>query len=149
MRARINRDKKTGAGSGKRSSFTRARLSDDQRAEYDTKVGLTTVVSLRLASDDHAAYMAKVKASGMGRSAFFRECVLTNKTQILARPKPSKEIGRLVYLVNKASNNINQLAHRANVDHLAGVVSESTYIRILGDLQTLTQFMKAAVKNAD
>lgn len=149
MRERINRDKKTGTSSGKRSSFTRARLSDDQRAEYDAKVGLTKVVSLRLADDDHAAYMAKVKASGMGRSAFFRECVLGNKTQVVARPKPSVDKTRLVYLVNKASNNINQLAHRANVDHLAGVVSESTYARILRELQTLAQFMKAAIRNAD
>lgn len=149
MRERISREKKTGASSGKRSSLTRARLSDDQRVEYDAKVGLTKVVSLRLADDDHAAYMAKVKASGMGRSAFFRECVLGNKTQVVARLKPSVDKDRLVYLVNKAGNNINQLAHRANADHLAGVVSESTYTRILGELQTLAQFMKAAIKNVD
>lgn len=149
MRERISREKKTGASSGKRSSPTRARLSDDQRVEYDAKVGLTKVVSLRLADDDHAAYMAKVNASGMGRSAFFRECVLGNKTQVVARLKPSVDKDRLVYLVNKAGNNINQLAHRANADHLTGVVSESTYTRILGELQTLAQFMKAAIKNVD
>lgn len=101
MRERISREKKTGASSGKRSSLTRARLSDDQRVEYDAKVGLTKVVSLRLADDDHAAYMAKVKASGMGRSAFFRECVLGNKTQVVARLKPSVDKDRLVYLVKR------------------------------------------------
>lgn len=149
MTERINRENKTGANSGKRSSISRARLSPDQQSEYDTKVSLTKVVSLRLANDDHEAYMAKVQASGMGRSAFFRECVLDNKTQVVARPKPSADHHRLVYLANKIGNNVNQLAHRTNADYLAGVVSESTYARILSELQTLTQFMKAAIKNAD
>jgi len=141
--------KKTAATAGKRSSLARARLTAEQQAEHDAKVGLKKVVSFRLTTADHDAYLAKVAASGMKPSPFFRDCVLTNKTQILARPKPSKELGRLVYLVNKASNNVNQLAHRANADYLAGTVSEGTYTRILGELQTLIQFMKAAVKNAD
>lgn len=149
MTERINREKKTGARSGKRSSFLRARLSLDQQSEYDAKVGLTKVVSLRLTNDDHEAYMAKVQASGMGRSAFFRECILGNKTQVVARSKPSADHHRLVYLANKIGNNVNQLAHRANADYLAGVVSEFTYARILRELQTLTQLMKAALKNAD
>ena len=65
-----------------------------------------------------------------------------------ARPKASPERGRLLYLFNKASNNINQLAHRANADHLAGVISEATYTRILADLHGLAHYMKAAIKDA-
>ncbi len=110
---------------------------------------LTRPVSFRLTAADHAAYLAKVESSGLKPSAFFRDVVLTNKTQIVARAKASPERGRLVYLMNKASNNINQLAHRANVDHLAGLVSEATYIRILAELQALGHYMKSAVKDAD
>lgn len=110
---------------------------------------LTKPVSFRLTAADHAAYLAKVEASGMKPSAFFRDAVLTNKTQIVARAKASPEQGRLVYLMNKASNNINQLAHRANADHLAGVVSDVTYSRILAELHALANYMKAAIKDAD
>lgn len=110
---------------------------------------LTRPVSFRLTAADHAAYLAKVEASGLKPSAFFRDAVLTNKTQIVARPKASPERGRLIYLMNKASNNINQLAHRANADHLAGVVSEATYTRILAELERLARYMKSAVKDAD
>ncbi|WP_018079277.1 plasmid mobilization protein [Thiobacillus denitrificans] len=109
---------------------------------------LTRPVSFRLTDADHAAYQAKVKASGLTPSKFFREAVLTNRTQIVARPKASPEWGRLLYLFNKASNNINQLAYRANADHLAGVVSEDTYSRILADLHGLAHYMKAAIKDA-
>ena len=84
---------------------------------------LTRPVSFRLTAADHAAYLAKVEASGLKPSEFFRECVLQNRTQIVARPKASPERGRLLYLFNKASNNINQLAHRANADHLAGLMA--------------------------
>ena len=109
---------------------------------------LTRSVSFRLTAADHAAYLAKVEASGLKPSEFFRECVLQNRTQIVARPKASPERGRLLYLFNKASNNINQLAHRANADHLAGVISEDTYTRILADLHGLAHYMKAAIKDA-
>ena len=61
----------------------------------------------------------------------------------------SKDWGRLAYLFNKASNNINQLAHRANADHLAGITTEETYTRILAELHTLAHYMKAALKDAD
>lgn len=110
---------------------------------------LTRPVSFRLTAADHAAYLAKVEASGLKPSAFFRNAVLTNKTQIVARGKVSPERGRLVYLMNKASNNINQLAHRANADNLTGVISEETYGRILSELQVLATVMKRAVVDAD
>ena len=95
---------------------------------------LTRPVSFRLTAADHAAYLAKVEASGLKPSEFFRECVLQNRTQIVARQTVSKDWGRLAYLFNKASNNINQLAHRANADHLAGITTEETYTRILAEL---------------
>lgn len=110
---------------------------------------LTSPVSFRLTAADRAAYLAKVGASGMRPSAFFRECVLGNKTQIVARTKSSGDKDRLVYLFNKASNNMNQLAHRANADHLAGVVSDATYSRILDELQSLALLMKRGIKDAD
>ena len=109
----------------------------------------TRTVSFRLTLPDHAAYLAKASAAGVKPSEFFRECVLQNRTQIVARPKASPERGRLLYLFNKASNNINQLAHRANADHLAGVISEDTYTSILADLHGLAHYMKAALKDAD
>lgn len=110
---------------------------------------LTKPVAFRLSEADHAAYLAKVEASGMTPSQFFREAILTNKTQVIARPKQSADYGRLVYLINKASNNINQLAHRANADHQAGKVSEATYTGILSELNMLAHYLKATINNAD
>ncbi len=77
---------------------------------------LTKLVSFRLAKADHATYLEKVEASGCTSSEYFRHCVLTNKTQIVARTKASADKKQLLYLYSKASNNLNQLAHRANAE---------------------------------
>ena len=108
----------------------------------------TRTVSFRLTLPDHATYLAKASAAGVKPSEFFRDAVLTNRTQVVARVQPSSDKRRLIYLFNKASNNINQLAHRANSDHLAGVISEDTYTSILADLHGLAHYMKAAIKDA-
>lgn len=111
------------------------------------KEKLTRPISFRLTAADHTAYLEKVEASGMKSSEFFRDCVLGNKTQVIARPKYSADKDRIIYLFNKASNNMNQLAHKANAAHLAGSVSEATYAGILADLQTLADLMKATIKD--
>ena len=110
---------------------------------------LTRPVSFRLTAADHAAYLAKVEASGLKPSEFFRECVLQNRTQVVARVPTSSDKRRLIYLFNKASNNLNQLAHTANAAELAGTVTPATYAGILTELQTLADLMKKAIRDAD
>ncbi|EMO4164937.1 MAG: plasmid mobilization relaxosome protein MobC [Gallionellaceae bacterium] len=109
----------------------------------------TRTVSFRLALPDHAAYLAKAKAAGVKPSDFFRDAVLNNKTQIVARTPPSSDKRRLIYLFNKASNNLNQLAHTANAAELVGTVTPATYAGILAELQTLADVMKKAIRDAD
>ena len=110
---------------------------------------LTHPVSFRLAEEDHAAYLAKVQASGVKPSDFFRDCVLTNKTQVIARTAASSDKRRLLYLFNKASNNLNQLARAANAAEKAGRANSATYQDILAELQTLTRLMQDVLARAD
>ncbi|WP_223247456.1 hypothetical protein [Sulfuriferula sp. AH1] len=109
----------------------------------------TRTVSFRLTLPDHAAYLAKANAAGVKPSEFFRDAVLTNRTQVVARAQPSSDKRRLIYLFNKASNNLNQLAHTANAAELAGTVTPATYAGILAELQTLADVMKKAIRDAD
>ncbi|MDP2770550.1 MAG: plasmid mobilization relaxosome protein MobC [Giesbergeria sp.] len=107
--------------------------SDDEK--------LSHTVAFRLTDGDFLAYKRKFSASGLTQSEFFREHVLTNTTQVVAKPKASADTKRAVFLLQKASNNINQLAHRANADHLAGILSESSFLAILSQLDQLNSFM--------
>nr|WP_323123153.1 plasmid mobilization relaxosome protein MobC [Burkholderia alba] len=91
----------------------------------------------------------KVRASGMTPSEFLRDCVLTNRTQIVARPPASVERKRIMFVVNKAGNNINQLAHIANSQKVAGKLSEATLVAILDELELVTQLLKAHLHRVD
>lgn len=88
-------------------------------------------------------------ASGLNQAEFLRELLERKKPQIVARQKPTPNYKRALFLLSKASNNINQLAHRANADHLQGVLSEGAYEKILSELQELTAYMKATIHHAD
>lgn len=107
--------------------------SDDEK--------LSHTVAFRLTDGDFLAYKRKFSASGLTQSEFFRAHVLTNTTQVVAKPRASADTKRAVFLLQKASNNINQLAHRANAEHLAGILSESTFLAILSQLEQLNSFM--------
>ncbi|MDM1708935.1 hypothetical protein [Thiopseudomonas alkaliphila] len=63
--------------------------------------------------------------------------------------KSSDEKQRLIYLFNKTSNNVNQLAHRANLDYNTGTISEATYSNILNQLELMARYMKAVIKDVD
>lgn len=110
---------------------------------------LTRTIAFRLTESDHAAYLEKYKASGMTQSEFFRDCVLTNKTQVVAKQKASPEKKVLLSLLNKCGNNINQLAYRANRDYANGVIEKKTYLDILFNLQNIALLLKTGVFNAD
>ncbi len=102
---------------------------------------LSRTVAFRLTDSDFESYQRKFSASGLSQSEFFREHVLTNTTQVIARPTSSADTRRAVFLLQKASNNINQLAHRANSEHIAGVLSEGTFLGIIDQLNQLNRFM--------
>lgn len=118
------------------------------RPQKDDSEKLSKTVAFRLTEDDYAAYKKKFGASGMTQSEFFREHVLTNTTQVIARPVASTDSKRAVFLLHKASNNINQLAHRANSENLAGVLSQETFNSILHQLERLNNFLIAQAEGA-
>ena len=84
----------------------------------------------------------KIEKSGLGnKSAFFRAAVQENKTEIIAKPSASTDQKRAIFLLQKASNNLNQLAHLANSQCLSGKLSDATFALISSQLQQLNQFM--------
>jgi len=141
------------------------------------KEKLGPVIAFRLPETKHGEYQAAALAAGVSLSAVVRQCLAESSPQIIVGegerrrpislsemermaaaaavvkkikpPKPSEEKRRLIYLFNKASNNLNQLAHTANAAELAGTVTPATYAGILAELQTLADVMKKAIRDAD
>ncbi|WP_233860056.1 plasmid mobilization protein [Paraburkholderia sp. HD33-4] len=119
------------------------------RRKGNDGTGLGKPIAFRLSEADREAYLAKVAASGLTQSEFFRLAVLTNRTQVIARPASSADRKRLLYVFNKTSNNLNQIAHRANAEHLRGTLSEATYDQLLVQLQIVSRYLKSVLAKVD
>jgi hypothetical protein len=111
--------------------------------------GLGKPIAFRLSEADREAYLAKVVASGLTQSEFFRQAVLTNRTQVIARPVSSADRKRLLYIFSKTSNNLNQIAHRANAEHVRGKLSEATYEQLLTQLQMIARYLNSTLGKLD
>ena len=105
----------------------KSRIERANRQQKAAKPTLSRQLAFRLSMADYAAFLQKVEGSGLTASAFFREAVLANRTQIVARPVLTPDAKKMLFLANKIGNNINQLAHGAHTDRLAWRVSETTY----------------------
>src|SRR5690606_23446774 len=109
---------------------------------------LDQTISLRLTTSDFAVWNAKVLESGLTASEFFRNAVIQNRTTVRASNAPTQDKKQLDFLVSKISNNINQLARRANEDNLKGILSQSTYRRLLETLLKIMNILKDEVSDA-
>ena len=102
-------------------------------------------VSFRLTATDHAAYQEKVIASGLSPSNFFRDVVLKNKTRIYAAAQLNDNQKELIRYFRAASNNMNQLAKRCNIDNKRGILTDKSYIALLESLQTIERYLRQAI----
>jgi hypothetical protein len=108
---------------------------------------IAKLVGFRLTDAEHRAYLAKVESSGMSASEFFRDCVLTNRTRIVARQPLGIDKKRVMLVVNKSGNNLNQIAHVLNAARLDSSASESTYLAALDALESIELLLKAHLQN--
>jgi hypothetical protein len=112
--------------------------------------GLGERVAFRLSRPDYLTFLEKVQQSGKSKSDFFRQCVIDSNVTPKADDAETRAGRiRLLYLLNKAGNNINQLARAANSAHLSGKVDADLYRAILGHLEEISGEIKAAVRDAN
>lgn len=105
-------------------------------------------LAIRLSADERADFERKAAEAGSSSlAAYLRECVL--RSQVVARPAPSADRARLLFLVNKASNNINQLAHQVNTAAKANLITDTTYNDLLGQLADIAATLKVGVGRVD
>lgn len=109
---------------------------------------LSETISFRVNKKDFDDFEGKRRAAGASKSSFYRDHVARNTTQVIAAPAPTSDAKRAVFLLQKASNNLNQLAHRANAANQNGQLSDAIFESLLDQLQQLNQFMLAQAKGA-
>jgi len=118
-------------------------------ASYGRKENKDKVVAFRLSQEDFVQFEEKLASSNMKKSEFFREVFLNANVNITLKAAPSKDLERLTFLFNKASNNLNQLAHQVNAAHLEGKVSERLYKSINNSLVDIRHLLMTGVSDVD
>ena len=75
-----------------------------------------------------------------------REVFIAKNGEIKLPKRQSEEAKRVLFLANKASNNINQIAKKLNSEHKAGKVSDKTYTSILNNLINIERSFSFAIE---
>lgn len=101
------------------------------------KKRLNKVVAIRLNDEEYKSIKNKFKDTDLKDSALFRELLLSKSAQIEVKKEDSKDYSRAVFLINKTSNNINQLAKAINTAYRSEAVSESLFLTYLKELQAI------------
>ncbi len=92
------------------------------------------VVTFRLSESEFKPYEKLIAKSGLKRSSVMREVFIAKSSKVVLPKKQSDDSKRLLFLANKASNNINQLARNLNKAHKKGVVNDKKYTTLLNNL---------------
>ncbi|KAB7685425.1 plasmid mobilization relaxosome protein MobC [Plesiomonas shigelloides] len=107
------------------------------------------IIAIRLTDEEYEPFRVLLESSNISKSDFFRSLILSRVIEI---PPPQKskttnqDYKKLLFYVNKTSNNINQIAKRLNVANKRAVVSESTFIKAMNALISIRDGLLGALK---
>lgn len=103
------------------------------------------VISFRLSLEEFEPYKEPLHNSGLGRSEFFRQLFRDNKSKVVISEKKvaTKDYNQYLHLVNKISNNINQLARLLNGAEKAGKATRQQYLTGLNNLNSIRLLLQS------
>lgn len=124
------------------------------RPKKEESEKLTEIMHFRVSKKVRDVFAQKHMESNLTISEFLR-VLLEDKSDnvtIVARKKPKKppiDVLRVLFLVNKTSNNINQIAHKINSHNKAGLVSDKLYEEVLRSLCLTNEIFKGFVREVE
>lgn len=108
----------------------------------------TIPASFRLSKAAHEAITKRSNEAGVSTREWLETAILENRTHIVARQKPHPELKPLLFQVNKAGNNLNQLAHRFNALRLENKLTTADFLEGMRKLEQIESDLAEALANA-
>lgn len=105
----------------------------------------TELISFRLTKSEFKPYKQIIETTSLSKTEFFRKIFLSGKYEFHVNECKPKEYKKIIFLLNKSSNNLNQLARKLNQTHKTGIVSESLYKETLNRLISIESLMKRVI----
>lgn len=107
-------------------------------------------IIFRVTEDEYKQFQEKVALSNMTASELLRTRILDERFVVVAhQPKASVDKRALLYLFNKTSNNMNQIAHLGNSANKGGVLNQKTFERMLSALIVIRDQLKGGLARVD
>lgn len=107
-------------------------------------------IIFRVTESEYEVFKQKVAEANMTASELLRTRILQDEWYVLAKPpKTSVDKRALLYLFNKTSNNLNQVAHLGNSANKGGVLNQKTFERILAALIVIRDQLKGGLARVD
>lgn len=114
------------------------------------KTPSTKYVGFRLKIEEYERFSAKATEANMTLIEYLREIITNDKSIVVAKqPKASVDKRALLYLFNKTSNNMNQVAHLGNSANKGSVLNQKTFERILAALIVIRDQLKGGLARVD
>jgi hypothetical protein len=101
---------------------------------------LGKIISVRVSDEVYFDFETQCKAANMSKTEIFRDHIFKNKVQVNARSAPSREARLAILLLQKISNNINDLLFLTNKERMAGSLSDHYYSELIKQLAQLNKF---------
>lgn len=107
-------------------------------------------IIFRVTETEKEIFLKKVKKSQGTASDLLRERVINDEYFIVAKPpKTSLDKKQLLYLYNKTSNNMNQLARQTNIYCKKDSLTDKQFTQILSTLITIRDLLKSGIEYVD
>lgn len=124
---------------------SRARSNGNRGSPAD-KDNKAHIIRFRLTQDELNQFEHSIKRAGCSHSAFFRELIINSKPTFKEFTGFKK---RIVFIVNKAGNNITQLAYIAKAAEDRGIITDDQMVKWLRCLVSIEALLLAGVEHAD
>lgn len=108
----------------------------------------TAVVSFRVSNETYERLTSNAAKAGISTKLWLEKAILENQTQIVERPKPNRDLSSLVAQVNRAGNNINQIAHNLNTAALTSKLTKAECEDALKRLDHLRALLNELIRYA-
>jgi hypothetical protein len=114
-----------------------------------SKKNKNRVYTFRLTEEESEIFEEKLQSSAMTKSEFFREIFIKSNVNLTVKAAPNKDYSRLIFIYNKSSNNLNQIALNINKANRNGIISSSLYQKTLNELISIRELFLRGINNAD
>lgn len=115
----------------------------------EKKAKATNLVSFRLTDEEYQPIKNAIENSTLTKTEICRAVFLNQQFTFNLKQSKPVDYNKLIFIFNKASNNINQIAKVVNTENQKGTLTDEKFNAILNKLITLESYLNGFIESTD